>query len=80
MAMQDYHTEHRTFPSAASRDEDGKPLLSWRVALLPYLEQKALYDRFHHDEPWDSPHNITLLEQMPQVYRVPWEETTARLG
>lgn len=74
MAMQVYQTEHRSFPPAASRDEDGKPLLSWRVALLPYLEQKALYDLFHHDEPWDSPHNIKLLEQMPEVYRVPWEE------
>ncbi|MGP0067269.1 MAG: sigma-70 family RNA polymerase sigma factor [Isosphaeraceae bacterium] len=55
------------FPAAVIRKE-GKPLLSWRVALLPFLDQKALYDKFHLDEPWDSPHNKTLLDQMPAVY------------
>ena len=55
------------FPAAAINNE-GKPLLSWRVALLPYLGEKGLYDRFHRDEPWDSPHNKTLLEQRPNVY------------
>jgi len=56
------------FPPAAIRTKDGKPLLSWRVAILPFLEQKALYDKFHLDEPWDSPHNKTLLKEMPEVY------------
>jgi RNA polymerase sigma factor (sigma-70 family) len=55
------------FPPAAIRKE-GKPLLSWRVALLPHLDQKALYEKFHLDEPWDSPHNKTLLDQMPEFY------------
>lgn len=56
-----------TFPPAAI-SKDGKPLLSWRVALLPHLEQKVLYDKFHLDEAWDSPHNKTLLDQIPAVY------------
>ncbi len=56
------------FPSAAIRSKDGKPLLSWRVAALPYLEQNDLYKRFHLDEPWDSPHNKALLKEMPEVY------------
>ncbi len=47
------------------------PNLSWRVHILPYLEQNALYREFHLDEPWDSPHNIKLLERMPEVYRHP---------
>jgi hypothetical protein len=55
------------FPAVAIR-KDGKPLLSWRVAILPYLEQEALYNKFHLDEPWDSPHNKPLLNQMPAVY------------
>ena len=42
--------------------------LTWRVAILPDLGQKALYDKFHLDEPWDSEHNLTLLDQMPDVY------------
>jgi hypothetical protein len=53
------------------RDRDGKPLLSWRVRLLPYLEENALYARFKLDEPWDSPNNRPLLDQMPAIYRTP---------
>jgi RNA polymerase sigma factor (sigma-70 family) len=48
-----------------------KPLLSWRVELLPYLEQDALYQQFKRDEPWDSPHNLKLLKYMPKVYAPP---------
>jgi prepilin-type processing-associated H-X9-DG protein len=49
--------------------KDGKPLLSWRVALLPYLDEKKLYEQFKLDEPWDSKHNIQLVEKMPDVYK-----------
>jgi hypothetical protein len=45
-----------------------KLLLSWRVAMLPYIEQGPLYTEFHLDEPWDSPHNKTLIEKMPKIY------------
>jgi hypothetical protein len=54
-------------PAAAIRKGD-KALLSWRVAILPWLEQFALYQRFHLDEAWDSPHNTALLKEMPRVY------------
>lgn len=50
------------------RDGSG---LSWRVQLLPYLEQEALYRQFHLNEPWDSPHNRTLIEHMPLVFKSP---------
>jgi hypothetical protein len=52
-------------------DKDGKPLLSWRVQLLPYLEQDELYKKFRLDEPWDSKHNLALLELMPRVFASP---------
>jgi len=52
----------------AITDDDGKPLLSWRVAILPYLDQQALYSQFHLDEPWDSEHNLPLSKQLPLVY------------
>jgi hypothetical protein len=55
-------------PGPAIRDAQGKPLLSWRVAILPFIEQEALYRSFHLDEPWDSPHNRPLLARMPRVY------------
>jgi hypothetical protein len=53
---------------------DGKPLLSWRVHILPYIEQDALYKQFKLDEPWDSANNIKLLNQMPMIYRNPNEQ------
>ncbi len=52
-------------------DADGRPLLSWRVALLPYIGEEQLYREFHLDEPWDSPHNIALLPRMPEIYVCP---------
>jgi hypothetical protein len=54
--------------AVAYRDAQGKPLLSWRVALLPFLEEEALYREFHLDAPWDSPHNLALLPRIPRVY------------
>ncbi|MGE3803704.1 MAG: DUF1559 domain-containing protein [Gemmataceae bacterium] len=58
-------------PPSAICDKNGKPLLSWRVLLLPYLEQEELYKQFKLDESWDSPHNKKLLEKMPAVYALP---------
>ena len=51
--------------------QKGKPLLSWRVAILPYLGHERLYKRFHLDEPWDSLHNRELVSLMPEVYQNP---------
>jgi hypothetical protein len=64
-----YAADHdRYLPPQAIRDGNGKPLLSWRVAILPYLGHEDLYRQFHLDEPWDSPHNIQLLSKMPGEY------------
>ncbi len=63
-------SQRGSFPSAIV-DADGQPLLSWRVAILPYLEEAALYEEFHLDEPWDSPHNLALVERMPAVFACP---------
>lgn len=59
------------FPAVANFDKQGKPLLSWRVHLLPFLGEQKLYQQFHLDEPWDSPHNKQLLARMPEVYQGP---------
>ena len=53
------------------KSKDGKPLLSWRVAVLPFIEQDALYREFHLDEPWDSEHNKKLIEKMPAIFHSP---------
>jgi hypothetical protein len=71
LAMANYEGQHGSFPPAAIYSKDGKPLLSWRVALLPYLGQEELYKQFKLDEPWDSPHNQKLLARMPAVFAHP---------
>jgi prepilin-type processing-associated H-X9-DG protein len=71
LAMHNHHSAMGGLPAAAIVDQRGKPLLSWRVALLPYLDQNPLYQKFHLDEPWDSPHNKELLKYMPAVYGCP---------
>jgi hypothetical protein len=71
LAMQNYNDTYRKLPGPATYDKDGKPLLSWRVALLPFVEEEKLYQDFHQDEPWDSEHNKALLGRMPKVYACP---------
>jgi hypothetical protein len=68
LAMHNFHDIHGKLPAAYSVDKDGKPLLSWRVHILPFIEQDALYKEFHLDEPWDSEHNKKLIPRMPKIY------------
>jgi hypothetical protein len=68
IAMHNYHDINKSFPPAA-KCKDGKRLLSWRVLILPLVEQQKLYEQFHLDEPWDSEHNRKLIPRMPEVYR-----------
>jgi hypothetical protein len=78
LAMQGYSQYNAgKLPPAAVYSKEGKPLLSWRVLLLPYLEQATLFKKFKLDEPWDSPHNHALLALMPTVY-APVTGTTSR--
>jgi hypothetical protein len=79
IAMHNYHAVNNHFPPAAVPGPAGGGNLSWRVHLLPYLDEEALYGQFHPDEPWDSPHNKALLPRMPKVYTVPGDESTAGL-
>ena len=69
LAMHNYHSTYKNLPQPAIVDQDGRALLSWRVALLPFLGEQELYESFHLDEAWDSPHNARLLEKIPDVYR-----------
>jgi hypothetical protein len=61
-------------PAQATYDKNGKPMLSWRVMILPYIEQVDLYNQFHLDEPWDSEHNKKLLAKMPKTYLSPQQD------
>lgn len=75
-----YHDAMKKFPAPAITDKSGRPLLSWRVALLPFLEEQALYEQFHLDEPWDSEHNRQLIAKMPAVFQNPNSPTPLAEG
>ncbi len=69
IALHGFHDDKGHFPPAAVFGKDGKPLLSWRVAILPYVDQAELFKQFKLDEPWDGEHNKKLIAKMPAIYR-----------
>jgi hypothetical protein len=71
LAFHNYHSTHNHFPPAVVIGPDGKTPHSWRVELLPFLEQQALYNEYQMNEPWDSEKNLKVLAKMPAVYRSP---------
>jgi prepilin-type processing-associated H-X9-DG protein len=76
LGCMNFHDAMGAYP-AGIYDQTGKKLiLSWRVAILPYIEQENLYKLFKLDEPWDSEHNRTLISMIPRTYRPP-ESTIA---
>ena len=76
IALHNHHDAYRSLPGNIV-SEDGKPLLSWRVAILPFVDEYDLHERFHLDAPWNSEHNIKLVEQMPRLYRQPHRDLPA---
>lgn len=71
IALHNYHDAMGAFPPAVVRDKNGKALYSWRVLILPYLEQDVIYKNWKKDEPWDSPHNKPLSDVVLKVYTIP---------
>jgi hypothetical protein len=80
LAMHIYHDSTGTLPAVANFDAQGKPLLSWRVLILPYIEEAQLYNQFKMNEPWDSPHNKALISRMPKTYANPANPKLAAEG
>ncbi len=68
LALHSYHDKYDCFPPAYTLGPDGKPWHSWRVLLLPFLDEQKLYDRYRFDEPWDGPHNRELQAARPEAY------------
>ena len=69
--MHKYESRHRAFPTSKCKGDTTGPSFSWRVALLPYLDHKDLYDQYNFEEPWDSETNSKVMKQMPDVFRHP---------
>lgn len=74
LALHNYEAAHAKLPKARTLDANGKPAHSWRVLILPYIEESDLYKRYSFDEPWDGPNNRKLAKEMPQVYRCPMHD------
>jgi hypothetical protein len=70
IAMHGYHDAYGQFPPPQGEPNISQRL-SWRVYLLPFLEEEQLYRQFRLDEPWDSPNNRRLIDRMPRVYSSP---------
>jgi hypothetical protein len=76
LAMQAYEVANGCFPPAYVADKHGKPLYSWRVLLLPYLEEQDLADQFHFDEPWNSPSNRKVTDLTIGLFQCPAQPAT----
>lgn len=77
-AFNNYHDVYGTFPPAYIADNDGKPMHSWRVLILPFMGEDSLYSQYDFSEPWDGPNNIRLLKKRPYYcdsQRFPDDET-----
>lgn len=68
LALHNYHDDQGCFPPAYIADDQGRPLHSWRVLLLPYLDQQGLFDEYRFDEPWNGPHNSRLANQVSKIF------------
>ena len=68
MAVANYHEDYGVYPPAYIADEKGTPIHSWRVLLLPYIEQRELYAQYDFTKPWNDPVNLKIANQMPQTY------------
>jgi prepilin-type processing-associated H-X9-DG protein len=71
LAILNYEAAKRTMPPAYIADAQGRPIHSWRVLLLPFLGETALYNKYNFNEPWNGPNNSKLALQMPDAYRCP---------
>jgi prepilin-type processing-associated H-X9-DG protein len=77
LAMHNYHDVYKCFPAAVLKDESGRPIRSWRVAILPFMEQQSLYKQYDFNQPWDSPRNRALGGVSIPTYRCPSDVNSA---
>ena len=71
IGFHNYHDTCGLLPSAYVTDEEGQPLYSWRISILPFVEQQNLHKVFRLDEAWNGEHNLTLFDQRPSIYTCP---------
>jgi hypothetical protein len=80
LALHNYHDQNQKFPPAFVADAAGKPLYSWRVLLLPYLNQQGLFERFDKSQAWDAPGNLEISNTALEVFKSPADAAVAANG
>ena len=80
LALQNYHQVNGCFPPAYVADKNGKPMHSWRVLILPYMDQSPLYKAYDFTQPWDGPNNKKVLATRPIVYACPADPSACAAG
>lgn|GEM_PF-373820 len=70
-ALNAYAADHGVYPLPIVRDTNGNAMHSWRVTILPYLNELPLFNAYDFNQPWDASENYSLLESMPAVYASP---------
>jgi len=68
VALHAYHHSNGHFPAAYSSSQ---PPHSWRVALLPWIDEQTLFERYIVAEAWNEGTNSQLLSMRPAVYACP---------
>lgn len=71
MAVANYASQYGSLPPAYVADRDGRPMHSWRVLLLPFLEQHEVYNAYNFAEPWNGPHNRLLEDRIGNIFLRP---------
>jgi hypothetical protein len=80
LALHNYHDVYGTFPPAVTSSANGQPMHSWRVLLLPFLGERAMYEQYHFDEPWDSPANSAVTSGNLSVFACPSNPNGPKAG
>lgn len=71
LALHAYESAYHALPPAYTVDANGKPLHSWRILILPYLEQQPLYDTIDLSKSWDDPVNAAAYKTKLSVFHCP---------
>lgn len=77
LALHNYNDRWKSFPPPFIADKDGKPMHSWRVLILPYMDERPLYESYDFSKPWDAAENRRVLERRPYVYTCPSDNFAA---
>jgi prepilin-type processing-associated H-X9-DG protein len=80
LALHNYADMYGSFPPAFIADKNGRPVHSWRVLILPFIEQSPLYSKYRFDEPWDGPNNSQLASAIIPLYTCPSDDHGAKDG